>query len=159
MSFLEIASRTNYWWGNRVSRNVILHMYIFILGSPCNYTPSSNHYVFCSSFLKETKNWLSIFESENFGIPFFYEKKTYLRPRNLKIKLVLQKIVKIVHDWSGRLETVSCPQIMEILGNICFSDILQQTVYGCPWTVMRLWPLLPTKHKADYAGPKLFLGG
>ena len=73
-------------------------MYIFILGSPCNYTPSSNHYVFCSSFLKETKNWLSIFESENFGIPFLYEKKTYLRLRNLKIKLVLQKIVKIVHD-------------------------------------------------------------
>ena len=54
-------------------------MYIFILGSPCNYTPSSNHYVFCSSFLKETKNWLSIFESENFGIPFFLRKKDLLK--------------------------------------------------------------------------------
>ena len=85
-----------------------------------------------------------IFESENFGFPFFYEKslawgvkceKLNSASENRRAYVKHVRASNIAQRWKGHREIFSPPQVIENSTQYLLlrTDILQKTVVGCPW--------------------------
>ena len=66
--------------------------------------------------------------------------------RKIKLqKIVLDKLRKSVHEWSGPLEIFILPQAIETSRQFLFlrTCILQKTVVQCPRWLSAIFPLTP----------------
>ena len=89
---------------------------------------------FSDSFLNR------IFESENVRFPFSTKNRLtwVLKWENYTLKNsreFTRYVTKIENEWNGHLEIFSLPQAIEHSRQVLLlrTDILQKTVFGCPW--------------------------